>query len=212
MSPAPTNYQPLPRAALTTPRQPTAATASTPELARAEKVLYRLHMANAQIPVKSTLVLKKDRQPSIRHQGLSRIVISEGLLERCETEGQLASVLALELGKMTREREQRLAEQTGRSALEPPMEVPIGRDAGRYGDAELAYRAEMEKFGIDRRKPAEQEPISDPKLLARQYLSKAGYPETELEAVPALLQPQLPADAKRLPPIAVPGPGNSPPS
>jgi hypothetical protein len=165
-------------------------------------------MTNAQIPVKAVLVANQDPQPAITHLGLKRIVVTTGLLDRCETDGQIASVLALELGRMTQERHEH-AVAAGTPSYEPPPEVPIGRDSGRFGDAELAYLAEVDRLGMDRRRRAEPPPLSDPNLLARQYLSKAGFPESGLEAVPSLLKPQLPPDAKRLPPIAVPGPTSS---
>jgi len=207
-SPPPTNYQPPPKTALTRGIKPAAASAEHPELARAQRVLDRLQLTNAQIPVKSVLVLKQDPQPSIAHHGLRRIVVTIGLLDRCETDGQLASVLALELGKMTQERQEHAA-VSGSDSHEPPPAVPIGRDSGQLGDAQLAYLAEVDKLGLDRRRRTEPPALTDPNLLARQYLSKAGFPEKELEAVPTLLKPQLPPDAKRLPPIAVPGPTSS---
>ena len=50
----------------------------------------------------------------------------------------------------------------------------------------------------------DSEPIPDAKLLARQYLSKAGYAEGEVEGVPALLSAPSLGDPKRLPPQQLP--------
>src|SRR5712692_6277618 len=62
-------------------------------------------------------------QVAITHQGTTSVTITEGLVNKCETDNQLMAVLAMELGKMISEREVQAGPRLRRNEREPPMEV-----------------------------------------------------------------------------------------
>jgi hypothetical protein len=84
------------------------------------------------------------------------------------------------------ERQQDTAAMSREMTREPPPDVAIGRDSMTFGDADQIRKAELAKLGFDRRKPKEVTPL-DPNELARQYLRRAGYAETELQGISALV-------------------------
>jgi hypothetical protein len=95
--------------------------------------------------------------------------------------------MSLELAKCVAERQSR-AEALALADREPPPEVRIGPDGGSFGDADQLRKAELVQHGLDRRKPSKATNPVDPLLLARQYLVKAGYAETDLEDAAPILQ------------------------
>ena len=129
--------------------QPATLGSPNSQLARAAYVLERIQVSNAQIPVKAELAVKSIDRPYIAHSGMSRIWISEMLIDRCQSEEQLAGVLALELAKITSERQQRAVELARARENEIPMEVRIGPDAGTSGEADQLHKVEIAKRGLD---------------------------------------------------------------
>jgi hypothetical protein len=127
-------------------------------------------------------------QPEIFHRGVVEVLVTEGLAQQCATEGQLAAALCLELGKMVAARD--ALAQTRVPEKSPPAEVAIGNDnAGAFGPADQLHRAELAKYEAERRrKIAFAQQTADPRLLALSYLTKAGYPASDLDAAAPLLQ------------------------
>jgi hypothetical protein len=126
----------------------------------------------------------------IFHVGTSQINITEGLVQRCKTDAQLAAVLCSELGKMVSEREA-LASPTARTGQsEPPIDSPIGVDnVGTFGPADGTRLAELGKYEKERRKPgAKPLPPPDPQVLASAYLQKAGFTAADLASAEPLLK------------------------
>jgi hypothetical protein len=143
--------------------------------------------ANKQTALKPLFVTIGSPQPEVFHRGTSELEITEGLVRRCQSEGQLAAVLCLELGKMVSEREALAGAQTRSPDRRPPIEVPIG-NAGQFGSPDPTRQVELAKFEQERRRAPERLPPPDPNALARIYLKNAGYAETELDGVAALLR------------------------
>ncbi len=119
------------------------------------------------------------------HQGLGAIYITEGLSKRCVTEGQLAAVLCMELGKMAEERE-RLEASATKSSSPPPPDVAVGNDyRNGYGGPDLTRQMELYKYGPAKRPPSPQIKAQE---LAKTLLLKAGYDEKDIETVAPLLR------------------------
>jgi len=129
-------------------------------------------------------------QLAITHQGTTSITITEGLVNKCETDNQLTAVLAMELGKMISEREVQAGPRLRRIEREPPMEVRVGSDVtGVNGPADMTRMAELAPYEYDRQRRDEAPPPPpDPKGLARLYLLKANVPASELDVVEPLLR------------------------
>jgi hypothetical protein len=164
--------------------------ASIETAARVDSLGRKILAANPQIGVRPLFRTIGVPQSEVFHYGTSEINITEGLAKQCQTDGQLAAVLCTELGKMVAEREALAGPQARRPQREPPQDVRIGSDnAGSFGTADQTHLAELAKFDQGRRhSDTPPPPPPDPLLLARTYLTKAGYAENNLEAAGPLLQ------------------------
>lgn len=184
LAPAPSGYHATTaRSAGANPNVP-----ATPQEARVQEVGNKLLAANPQIHVKPRFIVLHADVRELGHVAEeNHVVISEGLVNACATEGQLAAVVSTELAKLVAERQEKAAAASREQYREPPPDVPIGRDAMMFGDADQSRKAELAKLGYDRRRPKEVLPPPDPTDLARNYLRRAGYAETELQGVQSLL-------------------------
>lgn len=120
------------------------------------------------------------------HRGPEQLVISEGLVEKCKSDAELAAVLCSELGQMVAEK--RAAKAVGRD-VDPIPDATHGAgpfpggsayDAGQM--ANLAFHERQHPRGA-----ARPDPI-DAAKTARELLSGAGYSPAELDRVEPLLK------------------------
>jgi len=121
------------------------------------------------------------------HVGARQLIISQGLVEKCQSDGELAAVLCSELGQM--QIETRTAKALGRD----PDQVP---DATPDGTAQLPGGAAITTDRQpDRGRSASTPPkngsrpeTADATSAARELLKGAGYSPAELDRVDALLK------------------------
>ena len=105
---------------------------ASPQEARVHDVANKLLAANPQIHVKPEFVVPHTDARELGHVAEeNHIVISEGLVNACATEGQLAAVVGMELAKLVAERQEKAGVAFREQYREPPPDVPIGRDAMR---------------------------------------------------------------------------------
>jgi len=119
------------------------------------------------------------------HRGTEELFISEGIVEKCNNDSELAAVLCAELGKMVAEK--KAAKKVGRDK-DPIPDVNYGGtptsgnlpfDPSR--DAELAFH--------ERKYPRNASTIAaDANSTARELLQGAGYSSGELDRVEPLLK------------------------
>jgi hypothetical protein len=134
--------------------------------------------------------------PEVFHKGTEIIYITEGLAGKCRTEGQLAAVLAFEMGRMVAEREAVAVPGSRKPERLPPQESRVGTDSGGpFGPADGTRLVELSRFEKERGKPGAAPPSPDPMVLARGYLEKAGYSGKDLDAVKSLLREARGSDA-----------------
>src|SRR5262249_14272556 len=69
------------------------------------KVSKQLLDANKSLGIQPLFSTIGAPDPEIFHQGTGAVYITESLVRQCKTEGQLAAILSMELGKMISERE-----------------------------------------------------------------------------------------------------------
>jgi predicted Zn-dependent protease len=108
----------------------------------------------------------------ISHNKSGMVILSEGLVERCPTDTELAAVICHELGKMAAERG---PDRTGdREPVTPRLTHDV---VGGTYEPDMTRMAEEAKF--DRRSPRgdtrARDPRPDPRTLAENFLVKAGY-------------------------------------
>jgi hypothetical protein len=156
---------------------------------KVDSVGRNLLAANPQLGLKTTLfaTIGNAPQPEIFHTEGGRVWVTEGLVQRCATEGELAALLALELGKIVADREAAASPQMRDPERLPPIQVPIG-NAGQITNADLVHEVELAKFEKQRPKRQRTLPRPDPQQLARGYLEKAGYQTADLDSVQPHLQ------------------------
>jgi hypothetical protein len=124
------------------------------------------------------------------HKGTEVLYITEGMSRKCTTEGQLAAVLAFEMGRMVAEREALAAPEARRPERLPPPDSHVGTDSGGpFGSPDGTHLAELAKFEKEHpRRPAAPPRIPDAMALAKHYLETAGYSAKELDDVAPLLK------------------------
>src|ERR1700719_2358292 len=120
---------PFGRTPAQTPAGASLAPASLETAARVDRIGVQVCRANEKIlgfkPTWSTIGVP---QLEIFHRDISHVFITEGLAKQCVTDGQLAAVLCLELGKIRSEMEIKAGLQVPLRA--PPMEVSAGGEFG----------------------------------------------------------------------------------
>lgn len=163
--------------------------ASIQAAARVDLLGRKLVDANPQAGVRPLFRTIGAPQPEIFHHGTAEVDITEGLVRLCQTDGQLAAVLCQELGKMVSEREALAGPHLRQPQRQPPMDLRIGNDAGGSGPPDQTNLAELAKF--ERGRPPSGQgptpPTPDPAALARSYLKRAQFAESELDAVSPIL-------------------------
>jgi hypothetical protein len=125
------------------------------------------------------------RDVEVFHKGTSMIVISEGLVDRCQTDAELAAVICHELGKMAAERE--------RSPSRPVAELPPaprgpGDIVGAGHSADMTGMAADAMLSRPRPSRGERETRPDARTLAQDYLIKAGHTADDLSRMEPLLK------------------------
>jgi hypothetical protein len=161
---------------------------AAPEVSfRVVMVKDKLIGENPQVGIKPYVTAIGTADPEVFHVGLSQIYITEGLVRQCATEGQLAAVLANELGRMISEREAAVPDDIRQPERLLPIALPIGstgsgRDRDPINYIELAQHEKLYP------KHAKKLPRPNPQLVARDILERAGYQRTELDAALPILQ------------------------
>ncbi len=144
--------------------------------------------ANKDLNLHPLFPLIASEQPEIFHRG-REIFITEGLVKKCATEGQLAALLSSELGKIVAEREAQALPETRQPERRAPVDVPVGNDSGgTFGPADGTHLVELAKFDHDRQPRDVTVPPPSPDILTRRILQQAGYMLDDLDAVRPLLR------------------------
>jgi hypothetical protein len=125
-------------------------------------------------------------EPALFHEGPERLMVSEGLVKQCRTDGELAAVLCSELAKMTAEKKAARRVGAERDSF-PEIGIPTGSGlAGGTPDdpARAAERAFLEK---QRTKQAVRE-SANAALSAADLMRGAGFDPADLDRVAAILK------------------------
>lgn len=173
------------------PVQTSFAPASLEAATRVDALGRKILAANPQIGDKPLFCTIGAPHPEVFHKGTTEVVLTEGLVQQCQTEGQLAAVLCQELGKMVSEREALAGPRARSPERQPPPEVRIGTDSmGLAGAPDQTRLAELARYDRPRSRGGAPAPLPppDPAKLAAGYLGNAGFAESDLEAAAPLLK------------------------
>jgi hypothetical protein len=158
--------------------------ASVATAARVDQVGRELLSHNLFLGVEPAFHTYGHKNPEIFHPDLNGVFVTEGLVERCRTDEELAAVLALELATMSAER--RAAER-----LRGAGPMPAVPDAAALSPGGIA--ADQNQLGtqamIDRQlgRQKRQQP-EDPRARAKDILEAAGIDPKVLEQVAPLVR------------------------
>ncbi|MBY0231788.1 MAG: hypothetical protein K2W96_21080 [Gemmataceae bacterium] len=158
---------------------------------RAVKVAQKVMDANKDLGFRPTLLTVGGPTRSMFHNGHGgpsggcSLYLTEGLINACKDEAQLAAAICTEMGRIAAERAATL-EQMPIEDIRPTIDERIGHDArGYFGPADGTRVMEAAKREMEARKKPEK---ADPSALARRYMTKAGYSPEALGQVEALLK------------------------
>lgn len=171
---------------------PQVVTPTSPEDARVQFTAAKLYQANPWLKVRPRWIVTPQESPGITVQGEQYAIISIGMV-RSASDGQLAAVMALQLGDLVASRQltaQDAARQRRETAPPPdyyPAKEGMGSEIAVLNINEAAkFRGDPRDF---RRKEQEQQIAQvDAPTTARQILAQAGYSHQELEQAAPLLQ------------------------
>jgi hypothetical protein len=145
------------------------------------------------------------------HRGTAEVLITEGLVQRCAGDGQLAALLCLELGRMVAEREAATPAAVRQPERLPPIDVPVGNDqGGARGTPDRTHEFELLRFEREQPRHGQPAPPPAPEVLARGYLQRAGFAPSELTEVAPLLAAVEAAHAAPAPLRAAPPAADTP--
>lgn len=153
---------------------------------RVELIRGRLVGENPQIGLRPYVTAIGSGDPEVFHIG-PNVYITEGLVKQCQTEGQLAGVIANELGRMISERESIISDHIRQPERPLPIDLPIG---GTSFNRDRNPLREVELGRYEQRYPKQSKKLErpNPEHVARTILERAGYERTELDAAIPLLQ------------------------
>jgi hypothetical protein len=169
---------------------PKTSPASQKEALRVDITGQKLIQANPQIGLRPFFHTLGVANPELFHQGQNAVYITEGLAKQCQTESQLAALLAYELGRMVAEREVLATPEMRRPERLPPMRSGVGSDSrGTFGSPDATELTELARWDHERPRPKAPPPAPpDVQVLARGYLQKAGFTPKDLDDVTPLLR------------------------
>jgi hypothetical protein len=147
----------------------------------------KILVANRALGLQPRFITIGQGKEELFHQGTHDVFITESLVRRCETDGQLAAVLCCELGRIIAERAEHADPLARADEKETPPDLPVGTDSGgAFGSPDGTRHMELAKLENARRKA--EHPLPNPDAVARECLQRAGYNPAELDAVASLLR------------------------
>ena len=175
------------------PHLPSYSPAHIATSARVEEIGRKIIAQNTFTGIEPQFITHGVSETALFHRGPEELHISEGLVNLCKTDAQLAAVLCSELGKMSAEKRNASRTAPARDSI-PDSALPGGTSiAGGVGDntvrdAERAFRERQ-------RTTSAAAGQSDPRKLARDFMKGAGFDPEELDKVVPLLKQSSRGDA-----------------
>ena len=155
--------------------------------ARVDKLSHKILASNPDLKLLPMFLTIGSKEQSIYHSGPDQLVVTEGLVLRCQTDGELAALLCAELAAMDAEK-RRSAPVAEKRRREPPPSVGMNGNAGAGDLTRMAELADYEKRN-PRREPDERRPVAEnAEEAARDYMVKAGFTQEEFAQAQPLVK------------------------
>lgn len=155
--------------------------------ARVDQVGRQLLTANP-FSIEAAFQVIGHPEPSIFHRDRVGVFISDALVEQCRSDGELAAVLASELGKMIAEERNLRRMGYGDTALHVPAANPMQSADLSADPARLSEVALRDVAKNDRAVNEARVELTDPKKIAAELLRTAGHDEKLLASVEPMLK------------------------
>ncbi len=127
---------------------------------RVDEAERRLVAANRRSGFQPVCKVIGAAEPEIFH--IDQVVyLTEGLVQQCHGEAELAAVLANELGKIVSEREAAVSAAARAAVPPPPVPMPVGNPGSGFA-ADPGYYFEMAKYERDYPRSARNKPVPPP--------------------------------------------------
>jgi predicted Zn-dependent protease len=153
---------------------------------RAVAVGQKILAANPQLGTRTLVFTIGGPEPEVFHTGAGQVFVTEGLVRQCKTEGQLAAVLCHELGQIAAEHEGLVTTALKAPDRGAPDDGRAGNDyRPGFGGADGLRLGDLAEEDREKRRAG---PPPNPDALARQYLKKAGYSDSDFDAAVPLLR------------------------
>jgi|GEM_PF-826883 hypothetical protein len=165
---------------------PTLPEASLTTAARVDQLGRELLAANPFLGIEPVFTVVGISDMVLFHPDMNRLMISEGLVNRCRSDDELAAVLAAELGQMAAEK--RKHEQSLIPPLPPRLPDHANQNAGGI-PSDQTYLAELALYEKKYRQRSNPGPSSmDAKQTARGILRATGRNDATLDEVSAFIE------------------------
>ncbi|HKB01816.1 MAG TPA: M48 family metalloprotease [Gemmataceae bacterium] len=142
---------------------------------------------SADLPSKPAFLTVGLKEPMAFHQA-GQVVVSEGLVDRCASDAELAAVVSNELGKIAAARAEK---GPLRAERDLPPAGPVPNDVvGASGPPDMTRAAEEAMFDRRGTRPGRnaREPGPDPKTLAHNFFVKAGHSADDFDRAAGLIK------------------------
>lgn len=166
-------------------KTPVVTQASVESSARVDKTGRQLLSGSPFLGVEVAFQTIGRAEPELFHHDAHGLFISEGLVNRCKSNDQLAAVLASEIAQMVAE-----TRMTERMQLpEPIPEAALGNKLDGTTDFDPPRAMELARFEKLARNPAEKKKwaSADPRAIAKGMLKDAGFDSKSLDEVAPML-------------------------
>jgi hypothetical protein len=152
-----------------------------------DAVGHKILAANPDAQIKPFFATIGATQTEIFHKGDQMLYITEGLVKKCKSEGQLAALLSEELAAMEAERRTLARGRLREVDRQVPISVPVG-NAGQFNTPDLTHLAELSRVEKSRAPGAKRSEPIDLHELARNFLHNAQFTDADYESARPLLR------------------------
>jgi hypothetical protein len=154
--------------------------------ARVDQVGHKILAANPDVKLTPLFLTIGSSNQSIYHTGIDQLMITEGLVKRCSTDGELAALLCHELAAMEVERRRTIPAKPATDRLPPPA-PEMGNASGSFGPDpfRMTEIGDWEKRNPRKSSADQRPPTESPEQAARDYFIKSGFTQDEFnQALP----------------------------
>jgi hypothetical protein len=176
------------RDALRVRQDPAVAQANIAACTRVYSLGVRILVANEELPRPMTFQAVGHPHPEIFHRGTSTIIVTQKIVDMCRTDGELAAVLCVELGRMVAEREALAPLEARQPTPHAPPEGVAIRDASGVSNPDPMRLRELAHYEEEQRRRTGSGRLPDPLELARTYLTRTGFDAEEMEKIKPILR------------------------